>query len=715
MGRTMRLAAPVFGTVAALVGAGTLAAGPALGAPGGQPPVQAVAQAEAAIPSGGRPVDGRPLAHTSRGTVFADQDTGQVAVLSDDGQSSTLVAGIDPSAVTQSYGCGNSVVLDEGDSVQWNDVGTGSSSSLAANGRLVVGATPDGWAELDLGTYKLFKVSGSTHQSTEIAASASWGYACDSTGYAYMELTDDGTSTTTVMHRCTWSGGEASCSSLATNAEGEDILAVSGATVVYESVSLEATSNPFKVWRVTQGSSPTLVDTSAGDTTSAAITSAGTAFVHNAAGGSSVAGFTTIGGSASTWTAPGDGPPLVAVSGSGAILASVGLSGGISTLGAGGLGAVRPWWMVGTPPYLSITPNRVLDTRYGIGASKRMVRKNETVRLKVTGTKNIASSGVSAVVLNVTVVNPTNGGYVTAYPSNASRPATSNLNFSRNQIVANQVITKVGPDGVVNLFVTNPTNLVADAIGWFPDGSTYVPLTPARILDTRTGNGAAKGLVPARGTRTVTALNRGGVPPSGVDSVVVNLTDTASLKPGYITAYPTGVSRPTVSNVNYKRGQTYPGLAIVKVGTGGAFNLYTYSASHLIADVVGYFPQGSDYTGLKPSRILDTRTGNGAPKRIVSGGHDVVLQVTGRGGVPATQVSAVMLNMTITGATKTGYMTVYPSGQPRPNASTLNYVAGDTLANSVLAKLGPGGTVTIHVTGTTHVIADVSGYFSPPS
>ena len=93
-----------------------------------------------------------------------------------------------------------------------------------------------------------------------------------------------------------------------------------------------------------------------------------------------------------------------------------------------------------------------------------------------------------------------------------------------------------------------------------------------------------------------------------------------------------------------------------------------------------------------PTRLLDTRTGVGAPLGALGVGGEVALQVVGQGGVPAA-AQAVVLNVTATNATADTYITSYPSGSARPNASSLNVSAGRTAANLVLAKLGPDGAV----------------------
>ena len=87
--------------------------------------------------------------------------------------------------------------------------------------------------------------------------------------------------------------------------------------------------------------------------------------------------------------------------------------------------------------------------------------------------------------------------------------------------------------------------------------------------------------------------------------------------------------------------------------------------------------------------------------------------MTGRGGVPASNVAAVVMNLTATGPSASGFLTAYPSGSARPTASNLNFSAGQTLPNLVTVKVGDGGRVSITNSspGTVHLIADVEGYY----
>ena len=123
-------------------------------------------------------------------------------------------------------------------------------------------------------------------------------------------------------------------------------------------------------------------------------------------------------------------------------------------------------------------------------------------------------------------------------------------------------------------------------------------------------------------------------------------------------------------------------------------------------------PVGAGFHPLTPSRVLDTRLGNGAPAAAIGPGATLQLQVTGRGGVPSTGVSAVVLNVTATQPTAPSYLTVFPSGQPVPMASNLNFLAGQTVPNLVVAKVGSNGQVSIYnPAGAVHVIADVAGWY----
>ncbi len=238
----------------------------------------------------------------------------------------------------------------------------------------------------------------------------------------------------------------------------------------------------------------------------------------------------------------------------------------------------------------SLSPARLLDTREGVGAPQTAVAQGAVVDLQVTGVGGVAADA-DAVVMNVTVTEPTASGFVTVWPTGATMPTASNLNFVPNQTVPNLVIAKLGAGGKVSLFNSaGSTQLIADVLGYFRpgDGARLLPLAPARLLDTRTDGGAAQpvGQTPL----TLPVVGRGGVPAAGVAAVVLNVTATEGTKPGFVTVYPSGESRPMASNLNTVAGQTRANLVIAKVGADGAVSIFNSAGTaHLIADVVGFF------------------------------------------------------------------------------------------------------------------------------
>jgi hypothetical protein len=117
--------------------------------------------------------------------------------------------------------------------------------------------------------------------------------------------------------------------------------------------------------------------------------------------------------------------------------------------------------------YVPLGPVRVMDTRYGIGVAKAPVGPGKTISLQVTGVDGVPSSGVTAVVLNVTAVGPTASSFVTVYPDGQARPGTSNLDFAKGQTIPNLVVVPVDADGKVDFYnEAGSVNLIADLAGY---------------------------------------------------------------------------------------------------------------------------------------------------------------------------------------------------------------------------------------------------------
>ncbi|MFJ8861226.1 N-acetylmuramoyl-L-alanine amidase [Streptomyces sp. NPDC102451] len=370
--------------------------------------------------------------------------------------------------------------------------------------------------------------------------------------------------------------------------------------------------------------------------------------------------------------------------------------------------------------FVPVTPQRVMDTRAGLGVPKAPVGADGVVTLQVTGTNGIPATGVGAVVLNVTATNVTGAtSYVSVYPDGTTRTSASNLNLVKGQTAPNLVIVPV-VNGKVNFYNRSGTlDLIADITGYFTsvgEGSTHVNLGPKRLMDTRTGLGAPKAPVGADGVVTLQVAGVDGVPAQGVTAVVLNVTATnVTGATSYVSVYPDGTERTSASNLNLVKGQTAPNLVIVPV-VNGKVNFYNRSGTlDLIADITGYFAsgdQGASHINLGPKRLMDTRTGLGVPKAPVGADGVVTLQVAGVDGVPAQGVTAVVLNVTATNVTgATSYVSVYPDGTERTSASNLNLVKGETAANLVIVPVVNGKVSFYNRSGTLDLIADVTGYF----
>jgi len=350
------------------------------------------------------------------------------------------------------------------------------------------------------------------------------------------------------------------------------------------------------------------------------------------------------------------------------------------------------------------------------------------LQVPILGVSGIPLTGVTAVSLNLTAVGPTAEGYVTVWPCGSTKPSTSNVNFVKNQIVPNAVISPVDSTGKVCIASTAATHLVVDVNGWFGANSGLRAVTPVRVFDTRHGTGgvpvAKVGALDGSGTALeVSILSAIGQSAGAVSAVSLNVTATGtsvSKYGGYVTVYPCGGAPPNSSNLNFVANQSVPNAVIVPVSATGTVCFYVYGQADLIADVNGWFAGGSGFNSLAPTRVFDTRSGiGGVPVTKVGAldgsGMALKVQVAGTNGVPASGAAAVMMNVTVDATTASaygGYVTAYPCDVTLPNSSNINFVSGQTIANSVVAPLSVNGEVCFYVYGQAHVLADITGWLA---
>lgn len=233
-----------------------------------------------------------------------------------------------------------------------------------------------------------------------------------------------------------------------------------------------------------------------------------------------------------------------------------------------------------------------------------------------------------------------------------------------------------------------------------PPGDGFVPLHPYRALDTRGG------ALPAIGKARCVKLAGTGTIPADAKAVLINLTAVAPSAAGYLIAHPDGAA-PDTSTLSFKN-QTVANGAIVSLPASGKICVTPQVAGvHFVIDVGGFFAQSSGYTALTPQRLLDTRTG---AKPAASSTQ--CFKVAGAAGVADSAV-AVALNVTTVQPDAKGFLRLHPAGQNVASTSTLNFEAGQTLANGAIVAVGSGGQVCVTLgPAASHYVVDVSAFFS---
>ena len=376
--------------------------------------------------------------------------------------------------------------------------------------------------------------------------------------------------------------------------------------------------------------------------------------------------------------------------------------------------------------YVPVAPTRLLDSRSGNGLSGKF-KANTARTFQVSGRGPVPANAV-AVTGNFTVTRQTSGGFASVTPVATNTPSTSTINFPRGDNRANNVTVALGPGGklgaVYKAGAGQTTDFVFDVTGYFlanDTGATYTPAAPVRLLDSRAANGL-NGAFKARTPRTWQITGRGGIP-AGATAITGNLTITGQTGPGFVTVGPAATATPTTSTLNFPLGDTRANGLTVKLAANGSLSAVymaaTGTTTHVILDVTGYYMadlNGARFYPLTPDRVLDTRYAIGLDGAFKSNVAQT-LTVAARVGVPADAV-AVTGNLTVTGQTQGGFVSMTQATTNAPPTSTLNFPKGDTRANGVTGPLSGSGTVGLveraGTGATVHLILDIGGYFRLP-
>ena len=246
-------------------------------------------------------------------------------------------------------------------------------------------------------------------------------------------------------------------------------------------------------------------------------------------------------------------------------------------------------------------------------------------RVQVSGRAGIPTGGIGTALLNVTVTAPAAAGYLTTYPSGADAPRVPQR-LLRDRERRSASSSRPGSAPTARSGSTRRrrrTSSPRSSAGTPPPGTSSRSPRPA--CSTRAPVlGAAQVRVPAGGTVDLPVAGAGIVPSTGASAVVLDLSAVAPGAGGWLTAYPSGSALPPTAHVGYEVAGATTGMVVSRLGTGGSVTIHSTAETDLLVDVVGWFKTGADHVALAPTRLLDTRSGLGAPVgRVAAAGTTV--------------------------------------------------------------------------------------------
>ena len=383
----------------------------------------------------------------------------------------------------------------------------------------------------------------------------------------------------------------------------------------------------------------------------------------------------------------------------------------VSVLGGGAPSALQ---------FVAVPPCRLLDTRFNGGPIQAGTTQtfNLPQLAQAGGCESLASA--AAFSLNVSVVPSSQLGYLTIWPAGEPKPLVSTINSLDGRVKANAAIVPAGYQGAVSLYATNTTNVILDINGYFapPSGSTlaFYPLPPCRVADTRKPNGPLGGPFLNGGQeRQFPVLSAADCNiPATAAAYSLNFSVVPHGPLFFMTVWPTGQVRPTVSTLNDIPGTIIANAALVPAGSGSEVSVYPTNDTDLIIDINGYFaPPGAGGLSLypiAPCRVIDTRkVGSGQP---FSGSLTPPVDVTNSPCQPPAQAQAYVSNATVVPIGPLFYLTLWPDGTTQPVVSTLNALDGSITNNMAIVPTSDGR-VDAFASGVTQLILDISSYFAP--
>jgi hypothetical protein len=370
--------------------------------------------------------------------------------------------------------------------------------------------------------------------------------------------------------------------------------------------------------------------------------------------------------------------------------------------------------------FVPITPCRIADTRnvtgpFGGPELPRQTSRDFAIPASVCG---IPSTAV-AYSLNVAVVPSGSLGFLTLWPAGQPQPLVATLNSIDGRIKSNAAIVPAGLNGAISAFVTDATDVILDINGYFVPASSagalaFYPVTPCRVADTRNATGPLGGpSLAAQGTRSFPILGSSCGVPASAQAYSLNFAAVPKGSTlGFMTAWPAGQTQPLVASLNDPTGTVLSNAVVVPAGANGALSVFSTDATDLVIDINVYFaPAGAGGLSLytvAPCRVIDTRLPAGSPPFSTTRDVNVTAAPC---GVPAA-AQAYVFNATVVPPGFLGFITMWPQGQMRPLAATLNAYDGAVTNNMAIVPTTTGS-VSVFPSAPTQLVLDIFGYFAP--
>jgi hypothetical protein len=391
--------------------------------------------------------------------------------------------------------------------------------------------------------------------------------------------------------------------------------------------------------------------------------------------------------------------------------------------------------------FVPVTPCRLMETRPDYNYEGRTgdfgppfltTGATRTLVPQISNVCHDIPAKAKAYSLNVPLVPRGAVDYVTVWPAGEARPDFWTVRSPDGIVVANSALVKAGAGGGIQVFASNPTDLVIDINGYFTEdtGLLFYPLTPCRVIDTRSDYRPQTGPFgpPTMGARETRAFRFPATPycsiPEGASAYSMSLTVVPPAPLAYLTAWPSGGSQPNVSSINSPASRVLANGTIVPAGSDGGINIFTFNRTDFLVDINGYFApedgtgRGLLYFPVTQCRLVNTQDQTlpqpfGPPAMESETTRTISLSGSTRcPGLPSS-AKAWALNVTATpNGSALPFLTMWPSGNSRPNASQLNAFQGQTVSNSAIVPAGTGGSIDLFVFRKTNVALEVAGFFN---